>query len=89
MSLLLNQFLFCCEETSRIGCWMIQADLSRLPGNQRAEVGVLLAPREGRGQIKDAAGPKVLEADKLLSCIIDPLLLVIKSTFYFDHQMDP
>lgn len=78
MSLILNQFMFCCEEMGRILRRLIQADLSRLPGNQRAEVGVLPSPsRRGRAD-QDAAGLKVLEGDRIFSCMINPALLVLK-----------
>lgn len=89
MSLILNQFMFCCEETSRLVCWLIQADLSRLLGNQQAEVGVLPAPSKRGRANQDPTGPTVLGGDRLCSCMINPTLLVIKSIFYFDRQMDP
>ena len=73
-----------------MGCWMMQADLPGLPGNQLPELNVLLSPQtsaDGGGQTKMPLVPGFWrEKIRIFSCIFIPPLLVIKSTFYFDLQ---
>lgn len=70
-----------------MGCWMMQADLPGLPGNQLPELNVLLSlrpPADGGGQIKMPLVPRFWrEKSGIFSCIFYSIFISDKTNILF------